>query len=174
MTGIIECRWIGGDFMSFFVLPLIMILSFEIGPTIGAFVPVQDEGDPWGTSFIFGVKARYGLHFMDLDCELQFTELNIDPDSSRGFNYAMVPLSLGASRKMLGLRLGAGGALYAIEATTEIGEELNAVWKGTYPGAYISFGKDFTLFSGTADLSAKFNIINFDGLWVGLTSSILF
>jgi len=151
-----------------------MILSFEIGPSVGAFVPVQDKGDPWGTSFVFGVKARYGLSLMDLDAELQFTELNIDPDSSKGFEYSMVPLSLGASRNMLGLRFGAGGALYSIEATAEIGEELSAVWKGTYPGAYISIGKDFNLFCVAADLSAKFNIINFDGLWIGLTSSFLF
>ncbi len=160
--------------MSFFVLPLIMILSFEIGPTAGAFIPVQDKDDPWGISFIFGVKARYGLPFIDLEGELQFTELNIDPDSSRGFDYSMVPFTLGASRNMLGMRFGAGGALYSIEATREIEEELNAVWKGTYPGAYISLGKDFNLFSCTADLSAKFNIINFDGLWIGLTSSFLF
>ena len=105
---------------------------------------------------------------------MQFTELNINPDSSRGFDYSLVPFTLGASREMLGLRLGAGGALYSIEARTVIDEEFDAVWKGTYPGAYISFGKDFNLLSGTADLLAKFNIINFDGLWIGLTSSFLF
>lgn len=161
--------------MSSFILPvLVFIMSFEIGPTMGVFVPVQDEGDPWKTSFLFGVKARYGLPFADIDCELQFSELGIDPDSSKGFEYSIVPFTLGASLKLLGLRFGTGGALYSIEATVVIDDEFSAIWSGTYPGAYISFGKDFSLFSGTADLSAKFNIINFDGLWIGVTSSYLF
>lgn len=161
--------------MPFSILPiLVFLMSFEIGPTMGAFVPVQDEGDPWKTSFLFGVKARYGLSFADIDCELQFSELRIDPDSSRGFEYSVLPLTLGASRSLIGLRFGAGGAVYAIEATTVIDDEFSAVWTGTYPGAYISLGKDFSLFSGTADLSAKFNIIDFDGLWIGVTSSYLF
>lgn len=160
--------------MLFSVFPLVFIMSFDIGPTIGAFVPVQDEGDPWKTGFVLGVKARYGLQVVDIDGELQFASLGIDPDSSRGYDYSTVPLSIGVSRNFLGIRLGLGGAIYNIEARADITEELQAVWKGTYPGMYISAGKDIPLGGVTGDLSAKFNIIDFDGLWIGLTASVLF
>jgi hypothetical protein len=160
--------------MVFSVISVILMMSFDIGPTVGAFVPVQDEGDPWKGSFLLGVKVRYGLQIIDIDGELQFTSLGIDPDSSRGYDYSMIPLSLGVSRNFIGIRMGLGGAIYNIEAKADITEELQAVWKGSYPGMYISLGKDIPLGGPTTDLSAKFNIINFDGLWIGLTASVLF
>ena len=160
--------------MLFPVLSLVLIMSFDIGPSVGAFVPVQDEGDPWRASFLLGVKARLGLQVVDIDGELQFTTLGIDPDSSRGYDYSMIPISLGASRNFIGMRFGLGGAIYNIEATADISEGLQAVWKGTFPGMYFSLGKDIPLGCAMGDLSAKFNIIDFNGLWIGLTASVLF
>ena len=160
--------------MLFPILPLVLMMSFDIGPTVGAFVPVQDEDDPWSTSFLLGVKARLGLHALDIDGELQFTTLGIDPDSARGYDYLLIPFSLGASRNFFGIRVGLGGAIYNIEATADIAEGLQAVWKGTYPGMYFSLGKDIPLGCAMGDLSAKFNIIDFNGLWIGLTASVLF
>jgi len=160
--------------MFFSLLPLALMMSFEIGPTLGAFVPVQDEGDPWRTSFVLGLKARYGLSALDVESELLFTELGIDPDSSRGYTYSLVPITLGVSRNIGCLRFGAGGSLYSIEAKKELAEGLEAVWSGTYPGAYLSIGKDFTACSNRFDVTSRFNIIDFNGLWVGITASYLF
>lgn len=155
------------------LLLLCLLTGFRIGPSLGALLPVQEEGDPWRTSFVFGVKARYATLPLDVEGELQFTELGIDPDSSRGYDYSMVLLSAGVSRQMAGLRWGLGGALYPIEARREIDQEMDAVWNGTFPGMYIQIGRDLLLPIGLADLSAKFNIIDFDGLWVGVTASLL-
>jgi len=151
-----------------------VLSSFSIGPAIGVFIPIQEEDDPWGSSFLLGISARYQLAFADLEAELQFTELNIDPDSSRGFEYSMVPLSLGLNRNLAGIRTGIGLAVYTIEARQEIDDGLSAVWKGTYPGMYLSLGKDLEFIPGTACITAKFNMIDFDGLWIGLTGSYLF
>lgn len=156
------------------LVSLILLSSFDAGPTIGAFIPVQDEGDPWQTSVVFGLKARYLFSAVDLDLQLQFTELGIDPDSSNGYEYSMVPLTLGLSRNTRYLRYGVGGALYSIEAKKVIVEGLESVWSGTYPGMYLSIGKDLDVGSNIADITAKFNIIDFSGLWVGLTASFLF
>jgi len=152
----------------------ILFLSFDIGPSVGAFVPVQDEGDPWRTSFVIGVEARYGLKCLDIESELLFTELGIDPDSSHGYTYSMVPITLGVGKQMGFLRYAIGGALYPIEAKREIVEGLEAVWQGTFPGMYVSLGKDIAAGSDIIDLKAKFNVIDFDGLWIGLTASYLF
>ena len=160
--------------MTISIISLLMVMSFNIGPSIGAFVPVQEENGPWGTSFLFGVAARYGFSFIDLEADLQFTEMSIDPDSSRGFDYSMIPFSLGISREILGLRLGTGGALYSIEATLEADEGFSAVWKGTFPGIYLSIGKDMSLLSHVGNLSARFNFIDFDGIWIGLSGSFFF
>lgn len=151
-----------------------MFMSFDIGPTAGALLPVQDEGGPWRTSFVLGVKARYGMGFGDLETELSFSQLGIDPDSSRGFEYSMVPFTLGISGHVAGMRAGLGAAVYTIEARLEIDDGLAAVWEGSYPGMYAAVGRDFPLISGTADLTARFHIIDFDALWIGLTGSILF
>lgn len=151
-----------------------LVMSFQIGPSMGALVPVQDEGDPWRTSFVLGLKARYGTEAVDVDAELQFAQLGIDPDSSRGYDYSMVLLAAGASRTMAGVRWGLGASLYPIEAKKDIDEETQAVWNGTFPGMYVLVGKDFDLPFGTADVSSKFNIIDFDGLWIGLTGAVLF
>ncbi len=152
----------------------ILVMSFHIGPSVGALIPVQDEGDPWRTSFIFGVEARYQLSHFDIDGEILFTELGIDPDSSRGYTYSMVPLTLGVGKQLGFLRYSAGPALFPIEAKKDISEELDAVWKGTFPGMYVSLGRDLQVGSNTMNLKAKFNIIDFDGLWVGITASYLF
>ena len=160
--------------MMFSLVSLILLMSFDVGPTIGAFVPVQDENDPWETSALFGIKARYEFSAVDMDFQLLFTELRIDPDSSRGYDYSLVPLTLGLSRNTRYLRYGAGGALYSVEAKKVIVEGLESVWSGTYPGMYVSFGRDFSVGSNTADITAKFNIIDFNGLWIGLTASFLF
>ncbi|MBD3278030.1 MAG: hypothetical protein GF388_07010 [Candidatus Aegiribacteria sp.] len=151
-----------------------LILSFDIGPTVGALVPVQDEGDPWKTSFSFGLEARYGLSAFDLESEIMFTELGIDPDSSKGYTYSMVPLSVGVGKEMGFLRYGIGPALYPIEANKEIVEGLEAVWQGTFPGMYVSIGKDLPVGSNIIDLKTKFNIIDTSGLWIGITASYLF
>lgn len=155
------------------LLTLALFTSFQIGPAMGAFVPVQEKDDPWRTSFIFGVRARYGLSFADLESQLMFAELAIDPDSSRGFDYSVVPLTLGFSRRFAGVRAGLGGALYSIKAEMKIDDGLAAVWEGTYPGMYLSVGRDFGLLTGTADVSARFHIIDFNGLWIALTASLL-
>ncbi len=160
--------------MMFSLVSLILLMSFEIGPTIGGFIPVQDEDDPWRSSALFGVKTRYGFSSIDLDFQLLFTELGIDPDSSRGYDYTLIPLTLGLSKNTRYLRYGAGGALYSIEARNVIVEGLESVWSGTYPGMYLSFGRDFSVGSNTADVTARFNIIDFNGLWIGLTTSFLF
>lgn len=160
--------------MLFSTLSAVLLLSFDIGPTMGALLPVQDEGDPWGTSFLFGVDARYGIGCMDLESSIQFTELQIDPDSSRGFTYSMVPLTLGVGKQMGFFRYGLGPAVYSIEAKLDLAENLEAVWKGTYGGMYVDIGKDIALGSNIMDISARFNIIDFDGLWIGLTASYLF
>ena len=152
---------------------LALLASFDIGPTMGALVPVQEEGDPWRTSFVFGVRARYGTAPLDVDAGLQFSQLGIDPDSSRGYDYSMVLLTAGVSRKLGGFRWGLGGALYPIEARAEINEETDAVWNGTFGGMYFQVGWDFPLPIGTLDVSSKFNLIDFDGLWIGLTTSLL-
>jgi len=133
-------------------------MSFQIGPSMGALVPVQDEGDPWRTSFVFGLKARYEAEPVDVDAELQFTQLGIDPDSSRGYDYSMVLLTAGASRTMAGVRWGLGASLYPIEARKEIGEETDAVWSGTFPGMYVLVGKDSGLPLGLAP-RAGFDLI---------------
>ncbi|MBN2587163.1 MAG: hypothetical protein JXA64_04705 [Candidatus Fermentibacteraceae bacterium] len=159
--------------MALSLLSLILMVSFDMGPTVGALVPVQDEGDPWRTSFVFGVKTRYGMSFADVESELLFTELGIDPDSSRGFDYSMVPLTLGLSRHIAGLRMGLGAAVYSIKAELKVDDGFSSVWEGTYPGMYISLGRGFPLLSGVADLSAKFNIVDFNALWIGLTGSLL-
>ncbi len=156
------------------IVSLVLIMSFNAGPTIGAFVPVQDEEDPWGVSALFGLKARYGFSAVDMDFQLLFSELKIDPDSSNGYDYSIAPISLGLSKNTRYLRYGAGGAIYPIEAKKVIVEGLESVWSGTYPGMYISFGRDFSVGSNTADVTARFNIINFDGLWIGLSTSFLF
>lgn len=153
---------------------LILLMSFDIGPKIGALIPVQDEDGPWGVSALFGVKSRYSFSAVDLDFELVFAELKIDPDSSEGFDYSMVPITLGLSKNTRYLRYGVGGALYPVEARTPIAEGVEAVWKGTFPGMYLSVGRDFSVGSNTADITAKFNIIDFDGLWIGLSTSFLF
>ena len=160
--------------MLFSTLSAVLLLSFDIGPSMGALLPVQDEGDPWRTSFVLGVKARYGAGCLDIESGLQFTELKIDPDSSRGYTYSMVPLTLGVGKQLGFIRYALGGALYNIEAKKELAEGLEAVWKGTYGGMYISLGRDFDLGSNVLDLSARFNIIDFDGLWIGVTASYLF
>ncbi len=157
-----------------FLIGAILLMSFDIGPSVGALIPVQDEGDPWRTSFILGVEARYQLSHFDIDGEILFTELGIHPDSSRGYTYSMVPLTLGIGKQWGFLRYSAGPALFPIEARKDITEELDAVWKGTFPGMYLSLGKDLRVGSDTIDLKAKFNIIDFDGLWVGITASYLF
>ncbi len=156
------------------IVSLILLSFFDAGPAIGALIPVKDEDDPWHTSVVFGLKARYLFSEVDLDFQLLFTELGIDPDSSHGYDYSMVPLTLGLSRNTRYLRYGAGGALYSIEAKKVIVEGLESVWSGTYPGMYLSFGRDFSIGSNTADITAKFNIIDFSGLWVGITTSFLF
>jgi len=160
--------------MLFSIASVVVLLSFNVGPVLGAFIPVQEQGDPWRTSALFGLKARYELSAVDMDFQLVFTQLRIDPDSSRGYDYSMVPVSLGLSGKAGFLRYGTGAALYSIEAKKEITEGLESVWSGTYPGMYLSFGKDFAVGSNKADITARFNIINFDGLWVGLSTSFLF
>lgn len=157
------------------IAPLLcsLMLSLQIGPSLGALVPVQEEGDPWRTSLVFGLKARFEAEPVDADAELQFAELGIDPDSSRGYDYSMVLLSAGVCRNMAGIRWGLGASLYPIEASKEIDGETEAVWSGTFPGMYVLVGKDFALPFGTADVSSKFNIIDFDGLWIGLTGAVL-
>ncbi len=158
------------------ITPLLcsLMLSLQVGPSLGALLPIQEEDDPWKTSFVLGLKTRYGAGPVDLDAELQFAQLGIDPDSSKGYDYSMVILTAGASRTMVGLRWGLGPALYPIEAKKDIDEETEAVWSGTLPGMYILIGKEFALPFGRADLSSKFNIIDFDGVWVGLTGAVLF
>lgn len=152
----------------------VLMMSFDIGPTAGALLPVQDEGDPWRASFIFGAQVRYGFSGFDLEGEILFTELGIDPDSSRGYDYSMVPITVGIGKQLGFFRYGAGPALFPIEAKRELNEELEAVWSGTFPGMYVSLGRDLQAGSNTIDLKAKFNIIDFDGLWIGLTASYLF
>lgn len=157
-----------------FLLGAILLMSFDIGPSAGALIPVQDEGDPWRTCFIFGLEARYGLPGFDMEGELLFTELGIDPDSSRGYTYSLVPVSIGVGKELGFFRYAAGPALYSIEARQDIAEGLQAVWKGTYPGMYVSLGRDVPVGSNYMDFKARFNIIDFDGLWIGLTASYLF
>lgn len=156
------------------LVSLIMLMSFEIGPTMGAIVPVQDEGDPWKPGFIIGLKTRYCFSEVDLDFQLRLVELGIDPDSSRGYNYSMVPVTTGLSKNFGFMRFGIGAGLYPIEAKKEIVEGLESVWNGTFGGMYFSIGKDFYLASNTFDISSKFNIIDFNSLWIGLTASYLF
>ena len=156
------------------VVSFMMLMSFEIGPTMGAIVPVQDEGDPWKPGFVIGLKTRYCFSEIDLDFQLRFTELGIDPDSSRGYNYSMIPITIGLSKNFGFMRFGAGTGLYPIEAKKEIVEGLESVWNGTFAGMYVSLGKDFAVGSNTFDLSSKFNIIDFNSLWIGLTASYLF
>lgn len=160
--------------MYFSALSAVLILSFDIGPTAGALLPVQDEDDPWKTSFVLGVEMRYGLTALDLEGEILFTELGIDPDSSQGYTYSMVPITIGAGRQLGLFRYAAGPALYPVEAKQDLAEGLQAIWKGTFPGMYVSIGRDITAGSNTIDLKAKFNIIDFDGLWIGVTASYLF
>lgn len=152
----------------------VLLLSFDIGPSMGALLPVQDEDGPWETSFIFGMEMRYGFSALDLEGELLFTELGIDPDSSRGYTYSMVPITIGIGKQLGFLRYAAGPALYPIEAKQDVIEGLQAVWKGTFPGMYVSIGRDIPVGASNIDLKAKFNIIDFDGLWVGVTASYLF
>ena len=152
----------------------ILVMSFQIGPSAGGLIPVQEEGDPWRTSFLFGVEARYRLADFDIEGEFLITELGIDPDSSRGYTYSMFPITAGVGKQMGFLRYAAGPALFPIEAKKDISEGLEAVWKGTFPGMYISLGRDLHVGSNTLDLKAKLNIIDFDGLWVGITASYLF
>lgn len=157
-----------------FLLAAAIFMWFDIGPTMGALVPVQDEGDPWRTCFVFGMEMRYGLPNLDIEGELQFTELGIDADSSRGYTYSMVPITIGIGKQLGFLRYAAGPAMYPIEAKQDIVEGLQAVWKGTFPGMYVSIGRDIPAGSNSIDLKAKFNIIDFDGLWIGVTASYLF
>ena len=157
-----------------FLMGAILIMSFDIGPTMGALVPVQEEGDPWRTCFLFGMEMRYGLPALDIEGEILFTELGIDPDSSRGYTYSMVPITIGVGKQLGFLRYAAGPALYPIEAKQDIVEGLQAVWKGTFPGMYVSIGRNIPVGSDVIDIKAKINIIDFDGLWIGLTASYLF
>ncbi len=105
---------------------------------------------------------------------MRFTELGIDPDSSKGYTYTMVPVTIGLSKNFGFMRFGAGSGLYPIEARKELVESIESVWNGTFPGMYVSLGKDFALGTNTFDLSSKFNIIDFNSLWIGLTASYLF
>jgi hypothetical protein len=168
----IRKRYTEGETM--FVAVIVLMMSFDIGPSAGALLPVQDEGGPWRTSFIFGAEARYGFSGFDLEGEILFTELGIDPDSSRGYDYSMVPITVGIGKQLGFFRYGTGPALFPIEAKREISEELEAVWSGTFPGMYVSLGRDLQAGSNIIDLKAKFNIIDFDGIWIGLTASYLF
>jgi hypothetical protein len=157
------------------IFGVILVASFHIGPTMGGLIPVQDEGDPWRTSFVFGVEARYGFSGFDLESELLYSELQIDPDSSRGFTYSMVPLTMGVGRRMGFFRYAAGPAVYAIEARKDLLEELEAVWKGTFGGMYLSLGRDIPVGSNTLSLKGKANVIKFfEGLWFGVTTTYLF
>lgn len=148
--------------------------AFSIGPTAGGLIPVQEENGPWKASFALGLEARYGLNGFDLETELLFAELGIEPDSSRGFTYSMVPLSVGAGKRLGFFRYAAGPGIYFVEARKDIAEELEAVWKGTYAGMYLSVGRDFPAGSNLISLRTRAHIINFDGIWVGVMASFLF
>ncbi len=151
----------------------ILVMSFHIGPSVGALIPVQDEGDPWRTSSYSELRR---------DTNSATSTLTGDPLHRAGYRSRLLkgihlfhgsPYS--GSWETVGFSsVFSGTRSVSIEAKKDISEELDAVWKGTFPGMYVSLGRDLQVGSNTMNLKAKFNIIDFDGLWVGITASYLF
>lgn len=156
-----------------FLVLMAVLQGFDVGPTLGALVPIQEEGDPWRVSFLLGLKAVYGLSALDLEGDFQLSPLQIDPDSSQGYDYSLVALTAGVRKDAIGLSFSGGPALYHVEARKDLGEGLESYWEGSFGGMYLQLGKHFEVDPLLLDLSCRFNVINFEGVWTGFCLSAL-
>ncbi|MBD3370892.1 hypothetical protein GF402_11105 [Candidatus Fermentibacteria bacterium] len=156
------------------VLVLLAVLEgFDVGPTLGALVPIQEDDDPWRVSFLLGIRGVYQLPVFDLEGDFQLSPLQIDPDSSQGYDYSLVALTAGIRKDAIGLSFSGGPALYHVEARKDLGEGLESYWEGSFGGMYVQLGKCFGVNPLLFDLSCRFNVINFEGVWTGLSLSAL-